>query len=52
MTYRQILLSLAVGQKYEFDSKDHAASAMTRACKLYGVGRKFSRCGAVVVRLS
>lgn len=52
MTYREILLSLEVGQSYDFHDTDKAANAMSRANKLYDFDRKFRRSGTTVVRVS
>jgi len=51
MTYREILLNLAVGQTHKFTDKEKAAGCMTRACKLYGINRRFTRVGDTITRV-
>lgn len=52
MTYRQILLRLAVGEHHTFETLDKAKSASAAACKLYGINRTFSRVGETLTRTS
>lgn len=50
MTYRQILLSLAVGQTHVFDTPAEARSASAAAAKLY-LGLRFTRSGNAITRM-
>lgn len=51
MTYRQILLSLELGQSITFDTPWKASAVMGVVAKLYGIDRRFSRSGETITRI-